>query len=129
MSDSLTKTVNAWNALPKHNRIVFLVGFSNTGRTTFAELTKRFQFGIINPALSFEKDKYQLENVISAKSIKIQTNLPVPYPSNGPDKILLVDVPCFCLTPELKKWTVFDQKITTNLMMHTGEKVGFLLFV
>lgn len=57
--------------------------------------------------------------MISPKSIKIQTVLPSLYRKEGSakDDLSIVDVPCYCLTPELKKWSLFDQKLTINLML------------
>jgi len=47
--------------------------------------------------------------VISAKSLKIQTTIPVVYEANNDNKedVKILDVPSFCLAPDTKKWTAF----------------------
>ena len=129
MAEQVAKIVNAWNVLPSCEEAVLLVGLSNTGRSTIAELVNKFQHQKPNSGLSFEKDKYILENIISAKTTRIQTTVPTAYPSSDPKEATLLDVPCYCMPPELKKWTVFDQKMTVNLMLQSSKKVGFLLFI
>lgn len=39
---SLTKTVNAWDSIPNCNKMILLMGYSYTGRSTFAELIKKY---------------------------------------------------------------------------------------
>ena len=45
-----------------------------------------------------------MEDVISSKTIKVQTTLPKTYLSKNEGEMALVDVPCFCMPPD-KKWS------------------------
>jgi polynucleotide 5'-kinase involved in rRNA processing len=56
----LSKTINAWDSIYSSQKSIMLLGNSNTGRTTFAELINKYQYKITNKALIFEKDKYIL---------------------------------------------------------------------
>lgn len=133
MSENITiaKLANGWHTLPKINNAVLLIGYGNTGRTTLAELVKKYKFNNPSPGLTFDSSKYNLENVIAAKSIKLQTTAPVLYENNPQEKkeMKILDVPSYFLAPEIKKWTALEQKLTVNYTFDKGEKVGFLLFV
>jgi septin family protein len=100
---TVAKTVNAWKTLGNLNQSVLLIGPSHTGRTTFAELVKKYLYDSPNAALLFDgaKSNYILEGVISSKSIKVQTAYPVLYEKSRKDKeeLKLVDVPCFIYAP------------------------------
>lgn len=56
----LSKTVNAWDTIPPAHKMLMLIGYSYTGRSTFAELIKKYQFREDEGKLIFEKDKYIL---------------------------------------------------------------------
>lgn len=100
-NDSLEKDVNAWYRIGETKRSILLIGYSNSGRSTFAELLNKYEFGAKNEGLIFEKDKYIYEGIISAKSIKIQTVVPQVYLSPTPqeDSLAIIDVPCYCMPP------------------------------
>jgi hypothetical protein len=49
----LSKTVNAWDTIPNSDKMVMLLGYNYTGRSTFAELIKKYQFGVKNESLIF----------------------------------------------------------------------------
>ena len=84
----------------------------------------------MNPSegFKFDKKQYVMEGVILEKSIKITTTLPRFYPAKNPEDPSILDVPCYCLTPD-KRWSPFEQKLTVNLMMKHVRKVGFLFFI
>lgn len=75
----LNRLVNSWDMISQNKEILYLVGASHLGRTTFAELINKYVHKHDIPDLRFEKDKYIRDNVIAAKAIKIQTNAPVVY--------------------------------------------------
>jgi ribosome-interacting GTPase 1 len=93
----IPKAVNAWESLPSCDQSIVLIGFSNTGKSTFAELINKYVF-LNENHLKFEKDKYILEGVISAKSIKIQTTVPQLYFEKGGHGLAILDSPCYILT-------------------------------
>jgi septin family protein len=118
MEDKVTvgKTINSWNNIDKLGKSILLVGPSYTGKTTFAELNKKYKYNDATPNLAYDNGKYNLEGVISNKSIKIQTVYPVVYQKSRSDdeELKLVDIPTFIYPPpETKKWTALEQKITT----------------
>lgn len=86
-SDKITinKIINSWFNITTKKRVIFLIGYSHTGRTTFAELIKKYQFGDSSDGLTFDAGKYNLEGVISPKAIKIQTTAPVIYAKDSKD--------------------------------------------
>lgn len=75
----LSRTINAWDMVGSSSKSVLFIGPINQGKSTLAELISRYQFGVDNPRLTFDKDKYILENVISSKSLKPQTVVPAVY--------------------------------------------------
>jgi uncharacterized short protein YbdD (DUF466 family) len=133
MEDKVTvsRIVNSWNCLDRGEQSIMLIGPSHTGRTTFAELLRKYCYGEPSPALAYDNGKYNLEGVISSKSIKIQTAYPVLYEKSRKDKqeLRLVDVPSFVYPPENKKWGPLEQKLTTDLLMGKSSCVGFLIFI
>lgn len=108
MSDvSVNKLINGWSILDKIPKSVLLIGYSNIGRTTLAELIKKYYYKNPTPGLTYEGGKYNLENVIAAKSIKIQTTVPAVYEANNGNKedVKILDIPSFCLSPDNKRWS------------------------
>jgi hypothetical protein len=93
-----------------------LIGPSHTGRTTFAELIKKYRYNDPNPNLTYDaaKNNYNLDGVISNRAIKIQTIYPGVYEKSKKDKeeLKIVDVPSTILPPETKKWTTLEQRLT-----------------
>jgi len=59
-----------------------LIGYCHTGRTTLAELIKKYYYNNPTPGLTYDNGKYILDNVISVKTIKLQTVVPVVYGSS-----------------------------------------------
>lgn len=81
----LSRTVNTWDIIPKPHQAILFIGLTNSGRTTLAELIKKYQMGINNPAFTFDGKQYSLEGVITPKPTKIQTTTPRYYPSTNPN--------------------------------------------
>lgn len=99
-TEYLGKVVNSWSRIGENNQSVLLIGYTNSGKSTFAELINKYQHGVKSEGLIFEKDKYLYEGVISAKSIKIQTVVPTIYRShNKDDTLAIIDVPCYSMPP------------------------------
>jgi len=76
---SISNYINSWSIFEKLNRSVLLLGYGNTGRSTFAELIKKYYYKNKSNDLNYEKDKYVLDGIIAAKAIKLQTVNPVLY--------------------------------------------------
>lgn len=133
MDDKATvaKTINTWHSLGTTRQAVLLIGPSHTGRTTLAELIRKHVYGVPHPNLAYDNGKYNLEGVISNKTIKIQTIYPVLYEKSHKDKdeLKIIDVPSFIYPPESKKWGPLEQKLTIDLMVARSQVVGFLLFI
>lgn len=83
---TLAKTVNTWSCLERVSQSILLIGPSHTGRTTFAELIHKYVHGAPTPGLAYDNGKYNLDGVISNKSIKIQTGYPALYEKSRKDK-------------------------------------------
>jgi hypothetical protein len=80
----LARTINAWDMVGNAPKSLLFIGPINHGKSTLAELINKYQFGVDNPRLTFDKDKYILDNVISSKSLKPQTVVPAVYRQAGP---------------------------------------------
>jgi septin family protein len=109
MDDKATvgKTINSWHSLSITRQAILLIGPSHTGRTTLAELIRKHVYGNPHPNLAYDNNgKYNLEGVISNKTIKVQTIYPALYEQSHKDKdeLKIIDVPSFVYPPENKKW-------------------------
>jgi hypothetical protein len=61
MSDvSLDRLINGWSILDKIPTAVLLIGYSNTGRSTLAELIKKYYYKNGTAGLTYEEGKYNL---------------------------------------------------------------------
>lgn len=78
-STSINKIINGWNTIEKLDRSVLLLGYGHTGRSTFSELIKKYQYKNKSNDLNYESNKYVLEGIIATKAIKLQTITPVLY--------------------------------------------------
>ena len=57
---TINKLVNGWTILDKIPKSVVLIGYSHTGRTTLAELIKKYYFKNPSNGLTYEGGKYNL---------------------------------------------------------------------
>ena len=49
----LSRAINGWDCIGRNEKTTLLIGYNYTGRTTFAELTNKYQFEDPHPSLSF----------------------------------------------------------------------------
>jgi hypothetical protein len=57
---AFNRLINGWSILDKIPRAVLLLGYSNTGRTTLAELIKKYYYKNCTAGLTYEGGKYNL---------------------------------------------------------------------
>ena len=60
METPVNKIINSWHNIEKLNHTILLLGYGHTGRTTFAELVKKYKYNNPSQDLLFEIGKYTL---------------------------------------------------------------------